>query len=418
MGPPLALVACLALAAVKAVDVAIVGAGPCGLATAIALAKAPCKPTIKVYEKDNFLPKGASIRISTTGWRALRAIDRNLYMDVRSTATNVDQARVCSMQGIDLTPGLLRFLGLVLRFLFATIRRVLPLRPSLTKTHLWHDVRDVLLSRARQLLGADSIVGDKDLKLLRDDGNMTLLRFENEKGEEPEEVRCKIVLACDGVNSKVRQLCKEAPCLLDVGKSVWRGIAPKADSHAVATFYRGDGDISAVTFPAGRDGGISWTVIAPAVPGRSETRGESFSRLKCALPDAVDEELLGIISQSPTIIENKLVARDWSKPWESSRPGVAYFGDAAHPLRPTGEGTALAFEDAWALGWLAQQTSSINAGTLREYESARKERVRAISQATFTAAERFYKEGGGSLAPSANSAAAASRLHPVQYSHL
>ena len=35
-------------------------------------------------------------------------------------------------------------------------------------------------------------------------------------------------------------------------------------------------------------------------------------------------------------------------PYRSPTPRV--LGDAAHPLRPTGEGTALAYEDAWTLG--------------------------------------------------------------------
>ena len=43
-------------------------------------------------------------------------------------------------------------------------------------------------------------------------------------------------------------------------------------------------------------------------------------------------------------------------------------GDAAHPLRPTGEGTALALEDAWTLGTILGGKEEADPSSLREYE--------------------------------------------------
>ena len=96
------------------------------------------------------------------------------------------------------------------------------------------------------------------------------------------------------------------------------------------------------------------------------------------------------------IVENKLRVRDYTQPWESGDARVAYLGDAAHPLRPTGEGTALAFEDAWVLGSLARAAISdgdfLTPATLRRYEDMRLARVAAISEAVRAAANAFYRE--------------------------
>ena len=69
------------------VDVAIIGGGPCGLATALAISKARCLrgAAVEVFESDAFGPKGASIGLSDTGWAALEGIDAEAAERVRAT---------------------------------------------------------------------------------------------------------------------------------------------------------------------------------------------------------------------------------------------------------------------------------------------------------------------------------------------
>ena len=69
------------------VDVAIIGGGPCGLATALAISKARCLrgAAVEVFESDAFGPKGASIGLSPTGWAALEGIDAEAAERVRAT---------------------------------------------------------------------------------------------------------------------------------------------------------------------------------------------------------------------------------------------------------------------------------------------------------------------------------------------
>ena len=57
-----------------------------------------------------------------------------------------------------------------------------------------------------------------------------------------------------------------------------------------------------------------------------------------------------LIDNFSSIIESKLHARDFDKPWESSYDGIIYVGDSVHLVRPTtSKGTALMFGDETGL---------------------------------------------------------------------
>ena len=194
--------------------------------------------------------------------------------------------------------------------------------------------------------------------------------------DDGDEVTARVVLACDGARSACRRLLPSEPddLLLDEGKSAWRGQAVGLDSGREATFYKDDTGRSGLVFPAGAGQGSSWTFIASSVAGRSQSPEEARARLTAALPDELDATLRQAIDASPFLIESKLQTRDFSKPWASATPRVAFLGDAAHPLRPTGEGTALALEDAWTVGSLAAAAETADSfcqpATLRKYEAA------------------------------------------------
>jgi len=186
-------------------DVVIIGGGPCGLATAIALSKAPClqgRERVAIFEQDEFLPKGASIGISPAGWAALGAIDADVTAAIRATGVPVKSRNTVSFTG----------------HLLAT------LPPAGQAFHRWHDVRSALRLGARERLGDDALLGDHTLIAVSEDDDAVTLRFATSSGET--EVRAKLVLACDGARSTVRALSPEPACLIDEGKSVWRGLAP------------------------------------------------------------------------------------------------------------------------------------------------------------------------------------------------
>ena len=203
-------------------------------------------------------------------------------------------------------------------------------------------------------------------------------------------MQAKYIFACDGTNSRVRSLLLNEPdILLSENKSVWRGVAPNVQSFGKAIFYLGANDgRSALVFPGGKGAGSSWTVISNAKPGKSQTREEARERLLAVTADC-DDILKRAIDDSPIIIENKLQVRDFELPWESWYDGLVYIGDAAHPVRPTGEGTALAFEDAKVLGdMVAKHGLCVDA--LRSYEDARYEPVKKISDKARANAKSVY----------------------------
>lgn len=354
-----------------------------------------CAGRVEVFESDAFAPKGASIAISKYGWAALKAIDLDAARLIRATGEPVTRISLKSLGGASLTPAPVRAFMAIVGVLFGLLRR-LGIRRGLWLTHLWHDVREVL----RQRVQARGIALRPSMKLValsQPEGD-SFVRLGFEDGEE---VAARLVLACDGASSACRRLLASEPndLLLDEGKSVWRGQALGLDTGGEATFYKDETGRSGLVFPAGAGQGSSWTLICNSVAGRSASSEEARARLTAALPAELDRTLRQAIDSSPLMIEGKLQTRDFTKPWASATPRVAFLGDAAHPLRPTGEGTALALEDAWTLGSLAVAAESTDdfcdPATIRQYEALRGARVEAVSNAVRISANRFYAKGDG-----------------------
>ena len=421
----------------RCVDIAIVGGGPCGLATAVALKSARPSLHVAVYERDSYPlePKGASIQISRAGWSAIEAIDPQAAATIRHEM-GAPLLGVC-VKTLDgqrsLMPWPVKIIGGAVTHLLRLTRR-LGMQRGLSRIFLWHDVRQVLADRVSEVCGSECMHFAHTLVSHQSSHGTTDAKLEFEVGGEVVSVHAKLVLACDGVSSAVRALstspataAHREQLLCDEGKSVWRGIAPSVDCHGVATFYRGEAGRSALLFPAGRSKGSAWTIITTSIDGRASTSDEARRRLREAVSqeavsqeavsqeavsqeavsqeamageavsqEAMAGELWRAVEASPVIVENKLRVRDYTQPWESGDARVAYLGDAAHPLRPTGEGTALAFEDAWVLGSLARAAISdgdfLTPATLRRYEDMRLARVAAISEAVRAAANAFYRE--------------------------
>ena len=265
----------------------------------------------------------------------------------------------------------------------------------LSRIYLWHAVREVLRGRVEEQ-GVAQLRSSKTLVEMTEEEECVRLRF-----DDGDEVTARVVLACDGARSACRRLLPSEPddstLLIDEGKSVWRGQAAGLDADGVSTTFKDDAGRTGLVMPAGVGQGSSWTVICDAVAGHSSSSEEARARLAAALPEKLDATLRQAIDASPIIIESKLQTRDFSKPWASAAPRVAFLGDAAHPLRPTGEGTALALEDAWTIGSLAAEAATADAfcdpATLRQYETSRRARVEAVSNAVRLVARRSYEKG-------------------------
>ena len=143
-------------AVVEALDVAIIGGGPSGLATALALmrgAPTACR-NLAVFEADTFTPKGASIVVSKPGWRALRCIDKAVYRKAKRDGAPVAAFYFKDFSGQNRLPRIARFF--IGSLLYPVLRL---LRTGLVRANGWHAVREILRQGcldARRDLGFDS----------------------------------------------------------------------------------------------------------------------------------------------------------------------------------------------------------------------------------------------------------------------
>ena len=420
----------------QCIDCAIVGGGPAGLATAIAISASSPSSSIVVFERDAFQPKGASIQISKSGWKSIAALgdgDKSLTKKLEETAVPVISVEIKSWEEIDEVivgrrARLRTFLTRKLQKLKSKAINVLASR-VITRVHLWHDVRVVLSEHANQKYrgsynavdnnGDENGDGSQPLvnlnhsleniqplsPLEQQDGARFVLSFKNMVSGEELKTRARHIVACDGIKSKVRSILPNEPdVLLAENKSVWRGLAPNISTSGKATFYRGVSDSnnagrSGLIFPGGKNVGSSWTIISDVEDQRSNSEEESRRRVLNIVQsmgkDSDNFKLFKqVIDESSIIIESKLHVRDFDKPWESSYDGLIYVGDSAHPVRPTGEGTALAFEDANVLGKVISKFGLCDEA-LREYENERYEPVKRISEQVKNMAQNFYKSNEG-----------------------
>ncbi len=468
---------CIAL-----VDCAIVGGGPAGLATAIALTKASPSSSIAVFERDNFQPKGASIQISKPGWSSLKELDdihmnsktiddgsgklkriltwkgshrhshsRSLVSELMQTNVPVTSIEIKtwiqqkkdeedtdmkkSSKRVLIRRSLKKYVSKITKSALSTLFRLI-LTTSKRSVHLWHDVRIALLDHAVHLyaIAEDTHTGGTPF-LNPNCGLVKIVHMEESKGQndgdeyrfqltfqdtdngEERTIKTKYLFACDGTKSMVRSILPNEPnILLAENKSVWRGMAPNFDAKGKATFFRGVKDTStsggndsennhttsnstegrsALIFPGGKNAGSSWTVISDIEDGKSTSMEEAKRRVLKVIAtmgeDNPDYKLLEqIINDSSTVIENKLHVRDFENaPWESSYDGLIYIGDSAHPVRPTGEGTALAFEDANVLCKVVTEYG-LGVEALRNYETERFIPVKTISEKVRANAQNFY----------------------------
>lgn len=428
-------------------DVAIVGGGPTGLACALALLRASStsaapRSSIGIFESDSFEPKGASIRLSNSGWKTLKCIDKGTYKDVRKGSVPVSLVDIRDFSGKNKLPGPVVF---VMRRLVRPMLRLL--RKGLVRTNTWHDLR-LSLKRGVESVGSELGYSSDDLirtnarlfsvdPASRSDGRV-LLTFQDGR-----KVAASTVLACDGTFSSVRKCLeifedennsekfRERHALIDEKKTVWRGNVPSIGTRGIATFFIAQKEakvkVSGVLFPAsGKAGGTSLAIIAPTtLSGRAKNTEDARERLKKVLVDcgfAIDAQLMECIDAAETMLEHKIFVRDpvrFPDLW-SGYDQIAYFGDALHPLRPTGEGLAMGMEDAWTIGHLlgSSKTGRVTPEVLRSYEKERQDRVNAICMATRENAENFYTKDHKEPSDKPDSVRTALREYPMKLSKL
>jgi salicylate hydroxylase len=211
-------------------------------------------------------------------------------------------------------------------------------------------------------------------------------------------IHADVVVAADGIRSRIRQQLAGAEEPEFSGTVVYRSVVPREQAldlhphhinyywlgpyrHGVSYWISG-GELLAVNCAAqhaewARE---SWTLEAPA-----EEALEYF--------DGWDEGLRERIRRCGTMLRGAVFVRRPLEHWSYGR--VTLVGDAAHAMEPfQAQGAAQAVEDAYVLAECLATGADDPVAALRRYEVIRMNRAANLQTSSHAAAESFYLPDG------------------------
>ncbi|GAX76249.1 hypothetical protein CEUSTIGMA_g3693.t1 [Chlamydomonas eustigma] len=397
-------------------NVLIIGAGPCGLAAAHALSKVlPRDTKIDLYEKAHQLdvPRGAGLGMTVNGLKSLRAIDKSVFDHL------VDQHAMIIESVNYLDP-----LGKVLRTEHGE-----EMNRKQKESYGLHGVQVgwfELVSTLRETLPPNVAVhtGTRFLRYQEEENNHGLINVYFEGQEEP--VHAGLLVAADGYFSRVRQQCVGDGHPIFGGNLFWRArvdasLAQKFNyKSGHSAWYFGDNRVALVfTISKGHmvwtascpeaelvDAGIDWKTVTKGKEEssamssdfiqRSMSNGEDAKHRLLKVFESFDQDqLLQLFKATdPTaIVEHALYVRPASdlRPEWFGKGRVVIMGDAAHPMRPTGQGVNQGLEDALQLAKCIQEAGG-SFEMLDRFRANRTERLRPIMMEAETRGKAAYQK--------------------------
>ncbi len=249
-----------------------------------------------------------------------------------------------------------------------------------------------LFDAARERLGPEHILTDRDCVGIEQDENGVTLHFrETSTGRPMAPVRACAIIACDGVNSRIRKGFYPDESLAFAGINTWRGVTRHKPILGGRTYMRVGSILTGkiVIYPIvdDVDGSgnqlINWT---------TEIKSSSFEKNDWNEPGNLDDfiqlyesfrfdwlDVPQMISRSDVLLEYPMVDKDPIARWSFGRVTLA--GDAAHPMYPRGSnGAAQAVIDARVLAdCLARDPDPESA--FKAYEGERREATAKVVRA-------------------------------------
>lgn len=343
--------------------VGIIGAGPAGLATAIALRQQGIE--VHIYERATaFRPIGAGVTLSPNGVRSLAAIDTDIVQQLKQQGSQLNRFRIRTAREWPILNQPVQddeydqpFLAVRWFSLQETMRAKLP--PEIL--HLNH--RLIQFKQNHQ-----------SVNLSFDNGATTTV---------------DLLIGADGIRSAVRKQLFGLGDPAYGGWMTWRGVQKYQHrllppNHTTIFAKRGK---SLILLDTGKDY-VSWALeMASPTLHRSkypkETKArvlQELSKWHPALQELID------LTDADTIVERPVCKPIILSQWSDGR--VTLVGDAAHPMAPfLGQGTNTTFEDAWALSASLSLQDKLETA-LEHYETSRIERANTIQYRTmFSAAQ-------------------------------
>ncbi|GAA5179045.1 FAD-dependent monooxygenase [Rugosimonospora acidiphila] len=339
----------------------VIGAGPAGLATAIALRGAGFDPV--VYERQARLSaEGGGLTLWPNGLAALASIGAD--REVRERALPSPGTAMRAANGRTLY-----------EMSAADMERVGGCGVAMH--------RGELVAALAGRLGSDAIRFGATCVDVRSDASGATVGFEG-----GERVRATLVVGADGIRSQVRTACGLGRPLRYGGSTVWRAaVRYRLPELPGLLTLGGPNQFGIWRLPGDR---VYWFASVPAPPGRyrsGQSRPpEEFARWH--------DPIGALLDATPTdeIIVTDVYDSGPLSSWSADR--VVLVGDAAHPSLPhMGQGTSQAFEDAAVLADRLAAGSDISAA-LRGYHERRRDRARsAWAQARMLARVGAWRGG-------------------------
>lgn len=373
------------------IEIAVVGAGIGGLATAIALHRAGLRP--RVYEQAPVLGEvGAGLSVTPNAVKALDWL--GLGDAVRAVADEPPQQLTCHYASGEVLVAFDRS---------DTVERYGAPYLQLHRA----DLHRLLLER---LLALDPAAIETDRKLvgLSGDGDVSgrwRLQFVDTRGER-HVVSTPALVGADGLKSSVREFVFGAEAPTFGGFVAWRGLVPQEalgglELSAGSKVFAGPGRLF-VRYPVRHGRLVNYVAFARVETWQREGWSQT-GRVQDAhaLLEGFHPEVHAILAGTPEgrCHQWGLFARTPLPRWTQGT--IVLLGDAAHPMMPWfGQGAASSLEDAVILGrCVAESTvdrsairgsdTSALAVAFRRYEATRHARVTLIHRESGAGGERL-----------------------------
>ncbi|MEH2465890.1 FAD-dependent oxidoreductase [Nostoc sp.] len=348
--------------------VAIVGAGPAGLAAAIVLRSQGID--VQVYEKaQEFRPAGTGLGLAPNGLNFLDAIAPGIVETLKSSGCEVHHTVLKNIQGETIRTNAIKYLEQYGQ-------------PLLTVW--WYHLQQVLVSR----LPSDIIHLNHRCISFDQDENGVEIHFD---GEKP--VYADLLIGADGVNSVIRETLFGEGKPNYIGSMCWRAVIKyhhELFNDYELVFVKGNKQFMYILNVGG--GYTSWInrKLSPDY-SLSHSADEVKSRILDELTDW-DESFRAVVEATPAeqIWEGPICDRPPLTHWSQGR--VTLLGDAAHPMAPAmAQGANTTFEDAYELGECFSQSANLQEALI-SYEQRRIERTKIIQARSAWGEMRYYDD--------------------------
>lgn len=372
------------------VDVAIVGGGPGGVATALALRRAAPHLSLRVYERMDYAkgPVGAGLRLSACGLAALRAINPAVAASTVAASCGPPRGRIMDARG--------------------SIWREIDLGGTDAVVMGWWELQQAMAGH----LATGDLVSGVHFSHAKADAAGVDVHFEG--GDIP--VRAGLLIGADGYASSVARASLGLPGPVAEGDTVsWRARIPypscksQSTPHNV-TFIVDEGVIvTYLPISCVGDDCVCWNVGIQA--GKMKAMGlahnaaspEVRKRTCLRVLEGFPKEIVDLVAATePALIRESALRIRAPEDLPPSRLGdgpVTVVGDALHAMRPTaGHGGSTTLEDAVVLAKCIAEMG-LDPEALRAYEAERLPRVRRVVAETRAIGKALWAHGRASLEP-------------------